>query len=263
MANGKTDAWYPMYPADYLKDTLDLTLEEDGFYTRALNQVYINKGRIPVEPERLQRLLRVNRVQFNRCKWILARYFYQDGKEYGSRRADIEIAKAQDRAEVARENGKKSGGRPRKNPAETQRVISGLPDGFDAGNPTPNPEKSSSQSHSDPPLSPPSGNSPPTEDRSGLFRAALPVLFKAFGIDQPSWRDEEAMHAAWLELRAKKATSTDLTQRIARYREIWPDLPCTPNAVLKHWHTCKPATKAQTIPVDDGTPDSLLEGEDD
>jgi uncharacterized protein YdaU (DUF1376 family) len=107
MTTAKTDTWYPMYPGDYLKDTLDLTLEEDGFYTRALNQVYINKGRIPVEPERLQRLLRVNRVQFNRCKWILAKYFYQVGDNYGNARADIEIAKAQERSRRASDKGVK------------------------------------------------------------------------------------------------------------------------------------------------------------
>lgn len=264
MTDGKTDIWFPMYPADYLKDTLDLTLEEDAFYSRALNQVYINKGRIPAEPERLQRLLRVNRVQYNRCKWILVKYFYQVGQEYGNARADIEIKKKMDRAAIAQENGKRGGGRPKKNPGETQRVISGLPTENPWHNPDPNPEKNSSYSYSDPPISPPSGNTPEHEDRAAIFRAALPVLYAAFGIDQPSWRDEEAMHAAWIELRAKKATSTELTQRIARYREIWPELPCTPNAVLKHWHTCKPLGKAVSVPVDDGTPDSLLEdGQDD
>jgi uncharacterized protein YdaU (DUF1376 family) len=151
MSNGKTDTWYPMYPADYLKDTLDLTLEEDGFYTRALNQVYINKGRIPVEPERLQRLLR---VQFNRCKWILGKYFYQAGDTYGNARADIEIAKANRNAEVARVNGMR-GGRPRIKP---DGIPNGLPMGNPAGYPTPNPEKSSSSSSSP---SSPIGEDPP------------------------------------------------------------------------------------------------------
>lgn len=158
MASGKTDTWFPMYPADYLKNTLDLTLEEDAFYSRALNQVYINNGRIPSEPERLQRLLRVNRVQFNRCKWIFGRYFYEVGNEYGHRRADKEIQKAQERAEVARQNGRSGGRPPKQNPAETQRVNSGLPDGIAPANPDHNPEKSSSYS---PSQSSPIGEDPP------------------------------------------------------------------------------------------------------
>lgn len=263
MAAGKTDTWFPMYPADYLKDTLDLTLEEDGFYTRALNQVYINKGRIPAEPERLQRLLRVNRVQYNRCKWILGKYFYKAGDAYGNRRADEEIAKAKERAEVARENGRKSGGRPRNNPGETQRVISGLPDGFGAGNPDPNPEKSSSSSHLNPPFNPPL----PPEEKVGIekpgFQKALPPLCRLFGIENPTQRDEITLFDVWVELRAKKATSRDVAGRIARYREIWPEMPVTPNAILKHWHTCKPLEKAVPVPEDDVIPDSLLEDADD
>lgn len=248
MAIGKTDTWYPMYPADYLKDTLALTLEEDGFYRRAVDQVYIHKGRIPADPLTLQRLLRITPAQLKRCAGILEKYFYRDGDSYRNRRADIEIARAQGRAEVARENGRRGGGRPKNNPAETQRVISGLP----TNNPEGGPEKNSSQSQSDPPYT------PPTE-----FRTAFPILCRAFAIENPSHRDELAMFEAWSELRAKKATSTDLARRIARYREMWPELPCTPNAVLKHWHTCKPLEKPVPVVGGDAIPDSLLEDGDD
>jgi uncharacterized protein YdaU (DUF1376 family) len=251
MNHHKTDTWYPMYPADYLKDTLDLTLEEDAFYSRALNQVYINKGRITANPEKLQRLLRINRVQYNRCKWILSKYFYLAGDTYGNRRADIEIEKAQSRAEVARENGK-TGGRPRKNPAETQRVISGIPSGNPAGYPDPNPEKSSSSSPSDPPF-----YTPPE------FRTVMERLCRAVGIDAIGHREEGYAFQAWTEVKAKKATVEDFEARAKKYRAEWPDLPCTFNAVMNNWHTMAPKAKPKaTAPTEDYRLDSEWETAD-
>ncbi len=159
MAQLKTDTWYPKYPADYLKNTLALTLEEDGFYNRALDQIYVCRGRIPGDPVRLQLILRLSPDQWERCKWIMDKYFYLDKGEYGNQRADQEIAKAQDNAKTAQENGKK-GGRPtknnpagtqnetqqepRNNPEETQRLTQTEP----RGEAKPNPEKSSSSSPS-------------------------------------------------------------------------------------------------------------------
>jgi uncharacterized protein YdaU (DUF1376 family) len=262
MATGKTDAWYPMYPADYLKDTLALTLEEDGFYKRALDQVYINKGRIPADPGALQRLLRVSPSQFKRCASILAKYFYRDGDGYRNRRADIEIARAQGRAEVARENGKRGGGRPRNNPAETQRVISGLPGnnpaGYPEGGAKGNPEKNSPQSQSDPPF-----NSPLPEENPAGFQASAPTLYAALGIETPSIREEAAAFEAWAELRAKGATAADFAARAARYREKWPDMSCTFRAVLNNWSQMAPKPKrGPVVPVVEYVPDSLLEDAD-
>jgi uncharacterized protein YdaU (DUF1376 family) len=260
MSSNKTDTWYPMYPGDYLKKTLDLTLEEDGFYTRALNQVYINKGRIPAEPERLQRLLRVNRVQFNRCKWILSKYFFQDGDSYGNRRADEEIATAQRNHEIASESGRR-GNAIRWGKASPP--DSG-PDKKSIGSQSPpvsepvSPNGRSSSSPLNPPLIPPSG-----AEEKPPFQKALPHLCKLFGIENPSHRDENELFQTWVDLKAKKATTAEVRRRIARYREIWPEMPVTQNAILKHWHTCKPIEKPVPVPGDDAIPDSLLEDGDD
>ncbi len=138
----KTDIWLPWYPADYLKDTLHLTLEEDGFYRRALDQIWICRGRLPVDPKRISLLLRISDRQMKRCSWILDKHFYRIGEEYGHRRCDIELAKSQEKANIARNNGNKGGRPPIQK--ETQRVISGIP----TANPDYNPEKSSSHSPS-------------------------------------------------------------------------------------------------------------------
>ncbi|HLP41142.1 MAG TPA: DUF1376 domain-containing protein [Fibrobacteria bacterium] len=148
MASLKTDTWYPKYPADYLKDTLSLTMEEDGFYNRALDQVYILRGRIPAEPSRLQLLLRASPEQWERCRWILEKFFFRDGDSYGNARADIEIAKAQHLAKIAQENGKKGGRKPGQNPPGSTRETQKEPSGVPAGNPEANPEGTREQSSS-------------------------------------------------------------------------------------------------------------------
>jgi uncharacterized protein YdaU (DUF1376 family) len=136
MASKKTNIWMPWYPADYLKDTLDLSLEEDCFYRRTLDQLWIGRGEIPADPERLQRMLRISKKNWKKCEWILIKFCYKTGDVYRNIRIDLEINNANEKAAIARENGK-SGGRP-----ITQRVISGLPN----NNPDHNPEKSSSSS---------------------------------------------------------------------------------------------------------------------
>lgn len=241
MAADKTDIWFSMYPGDYLKDTLDLTLEEDAFYSRALNQVYINRGRIPADAGRLQRLLRVTPAQFKRCRHILDRYFFRDGQSYGNQRADIEIAKANQNLEAARENGKKG--------SEKRWGKNRPPIATPIANPIANPKQndSSSPSPSDPPSSPPD-----------IFKTRKPELYAAFGITQPSMTDENAMYEFFLEFKTKGATMDELRQRIALYREKCPDYPLTTRAILKNWHSLIPPPKPVPV-VDDYVLDAFQE----
>jgi len=57
-------------------------------------------------------LARVCKVDKETCSFILEHYFTLDGKTYRNKRADIEMGNAENRREIASENGKK-GGRPK------------------------------------------------------------------------------------------------------------------------------------------------------
>jgi hypothetical protein len=116
----------------------------------------------------------------------------------------------------------------------------------------------SSSSSSDP-LIFPAGEEEPKPG----FQDALPHLCRLFGIENATQRDHNELYVTWLELKAKKATAGEVRRRIERYREIWPDLPVTQNAILKHWHTCKPIAKPAPVSGGDAIPDSLLEDADD
>lgn len=236
----KTDIWMPWFITDYMRDTGELTLEEDCFYRRALDQCWIRRGGIPVEPARLLGLLRVSAPQFKRCKWILERFFYRCEDGYRNSRLDVELVKAAARKEIAAENGRR-GGRP-KNPAGFQKETNGKPSGIPSGlakqnpehNPNHNPEKSSSPSPS--PSSFPKEKNTPLPPKGGSvwgeFRATVQELF-----GKPTSHEAEIKQFRLAnDLAALGASPEELRTRTAHYRLCWPDVACTLKAVLNNWN---------------------------
>lgn len=144
----KTDIWMPWYISDYEKDTKALSLEEDCIYRRALDYLWQNPAGLPRDTVRLSRCLRLTEEESKRLKWVLEEYLEIIGDKYKSERVNKEYEKALQRAEIARENGKK-GGRPL-NKEKPSGIPSGLamanPDHNPRPNPDHNPEKSSSPS---------------------------------------------------------------------------------------------------------------------
>jgi uncharacterized protein YdaU (DUF1376 family) len=157
MDKTKTDIWMPWYILDYRKDTGELLLVEDAVYRRALEFLWLQKGRMSASPERIQSALRISRSEYKQTAWIFERYFYHDGDQLGNDRIDIELEKAKIKAEKAKINGR-TGGRPagsskpkanpEHNPEITQPVISGFENPLENSQKN-NPEKSSPQSQSD------------------------------------------------------------------------------------------------------------------
>lgn len=119
--------YYPRYPGDYLAKTLDLTMVEDGAYTRLIDWYYSNER--PIAHERRYAVGRATTpVERQAVDSVLAGFFERDGDVWRHDRIDEEISKATPRIEAAKANGSR-GGRPKKNPA-------GNPQGNPAGNPT-------------------------------------------------------------------------------------------------------------------------------
>jgi uncharacterized protein YdaU (DUF1376 family) len=126
--------FYNRFPGDYIKKTLDLTMVEDGAYTRLLDWMYANERAVPHE----------KRHTITRCQsaaerkavdTVLAQYFTRDGDAWNHERTLEAIEEARPRIEAAKNNGKK-GGRPRKTPPDiTQQGEDKKPSGFSEGNP--------------------------------------------------------------------------------------------------------------------------------
>jgi uncharacterized protein YdaU (DUF1376 family) len=137
VAMPKSDIWMPWYPADYLRDTITLTLEEDAVYRRALDFLWQNPNGIPKETQRLSLALRISVKQAEKYRFLLEKYLILVGDFYQSNRINIEREKAERFREKQRNNGN-LGGRPRKEKTH----------GLFLANPTVNPNESPSYSHS-------------------------------------------------------------------------------------------------------------------
>lgn len=119
--------YYQFHIADWALHTSHLSVEEEGVYRRLLDFYYDTESPIPTETQPVIRRLRLNNHE-DSVNQILAEFFVLEDDGWHNLRADSEIQAYNDKADRARENGKK-GGRPKKNkslqsdkPTETQPV---------------------------------------------------------------------------------------------------------------------------------------------
>lgn len=108
----KVDIWMPIYIKDYLADTSRLSTLEHGTYMLLLFDYWIN-GPLPNDNEVLLQITKLKPINLPVIRALLKSFFFLDKKidKFRQKRADIEIAKATHRREIAFINGKK-GGRP-------------------------------------------------------------------------------------------------------------------------------------------------------
>ncbi len=105
--------YYRFYAGDYLKDTLELTMEQDGAYRRLLDHYYSGKT-IPEDVDKVFRIARAyKKSEQNAVVFVLKNYFFLNGGRYVNRRADAEIDRMRKWSESQSEKGK-LGGRPKK-----------------------------------------------------------------------------------------------------------------------------------------------------
>jgi len=125
--------YYQFHIADFSLHTSHLTLEEEAVFRRLLDHYYDTESPIPKETQPVIRRLRL--VSYAEIvQSILSEFFVLQDDGWHNLRADSEISDYNEKAVIARENGKK-GGRPKKNkrlqnekPRITQPVILANPD---------------------------------------------------------------------------------------------------------------------------------------
>lgn len=124
---------------DYAAATRHLSFVEDAAYRRLLDRYYQDENPLPADLGAVARLAGARTKEERQAVAnVLSEFFVLEGDGYHQKRADEEIAGFLKKVEIARENGRKSGGRPK--PTDNQ---AGNPIGTD-GKPTdkPNPTRS-------------------------------------------------------------------------------------------------------------------------
>lgn len=136
--------YYERHLGDYAKDTGHLSMTEHGAYTLLLDRYYYTEQGIP--EDQVYRVARARtKEERDAVDVVLREFFSLVNGAWIKGRCEEEIAKARDRIARARQNGK-SGGRPRKNPQQTQQKPAGFsasspdktqqkPNGLSVGNP--------------------------------------------------------------------------------------------------------------------------------
>lgn len=105
---------YPHHIGDYAAATAHLTFVEDAAYSRLLRLYYRDERPLPCDVAACQRLVAARSKEERAAVETILREFFslaEDG--WHQARADQEIKDYQARASIARENGKRSGGRPK------------------------------------------------------------------------------------------------------------------------------------------------------
>ncbi len=120
--------YYERHLGDYAKDTGHLSLLEHGVYTLLLDRYYATEAGIP--QDQVHRIARARTPEERAAvDAVLQDFFRIDGNLWVNGRVEEELEKAKVRISKARENGKKGGRPPKKNPKGTPEKPSGFPAG--------------------------------------------------------------------------------------------------------------------------------------
>ena len=140
------DPYYPWYPGDYLKDTPDLSMLEDGAYRRLLDNYFVSEGYLPVERSRLYRICRAFTAEEQTAvNFIVERFFKEDNGQIYNKRADKELSKRKKFIE-SQQVKSKLGNLARWGKEDSENIPGGIPAGIPGGIPLPSSSSSSSLS---------------------------------------------------------------------------------------------------------------------
>lgn len=202
--SNKTDTWMPLFIGDYLRDTTRLSTEQHGAYLLLIMDYWAN-GPLPDDDAALAQVTRLQTAAWKKHRPAIARLFKIADGEWRHKRIDEELEKAGQFIAKQKANGSK-GGRPKKNPNESQKK----PMGFDRDNPNHNPNESPSPSPSQ--VNPSEQSSPCTQ----------PVDVTTFGYVETEIPDPPTAETHWLNWFNREAsTGFDAGSRFDR-RDLWP-----------------------------------------
>ncbi|MCR4297476.1 MAG: DUF1376 domain-containing protein [Gallionella sp.] len=104
----KTDAWLPLYVADYLAATTRLTTEQHGAYLLIIMDYWRN-GAPPDDDVVLAQVTRMTLARWKAQRGVIERFFQVSGKCWQHKRINAEIERAKAKQKAKQEAGKLGG----------------------------------------------------------------------------------------------------------------------------------------------------------
>src|ERR1044071_4360978 len=84
--------WYTHYIGDYLKDTMHLSLTEEGVYRRLLDNYYATEKPIPTDVQQVFNICRTKTAADRKAvESVLRQFFVVDGEGYRHGRVEKEL----------------------------------------------------------------------------------------------------------------------------------------------------------------------------
>lgn len=126
MTGSRPDTWMPLYPGDYLRDTMHLSLEEHGAYIKLILHYWMTGGPIDGSPASIQLVLGISGHKWKKLTKSVTPFFVLEGNRFRHHRVDVELAKAKEiydkRASAGRKGGhlSKPGFKPGLSPASSE-----------------------------------------------------------------------------------------------------------------------------------------------
>ena len=96
---------------------------------------------------------------------------------------------------------------------------------------------------------------PPKLAKAQKPRKANPVwdaVCSVFGLKPQTSSEQTRVGRIVRDLKIKAVTPDELQERVKRYKAAWPEIDCTPEAVLKHWDRFSEA-QSDSLPIFNAT----------
>ena len=245
----KVDIFMPLYVSDYLRDTSDLSLEENGAYCRLLFHLWVRQGTVRLDHDRLARVVGTDRRTWARIWPVLERFFHIEDGNITQRRLAKELERAMDRKLQGRSAAEARWSRSKNATRDARALPEHCPDGYsghpEAGadtpapavpeqwtSPSPSPSEPTSESEPEPlPARDPGATSvEAAAPRPGVPRVTAQRILDMFG-DLRSEIVEGAL--PWLSGQRNYAKAEALAKQLADHPEAVADIEPTMRLLLE------------------------------
>jgi uncharacterized protein YdaU (DUF1376 family) len=108
--------YMPLFVSDYLSHTQHLSAAEHGAYMLLIMNYWQREKPLPADPRKLARIARMSDAEWAEASDSLSEFFQEIDGAWVHKRIEEEIAKAADKIEKAKANGKLGGRPPKKEP---------------------------------------------------------------------------------------------------------------------------------------------------
>lgn len=115
--------WYPFYTADFRRDTLHLTLAEEGAYRRLIDEYMVSKGPLPDDDRVLARIIGVSFEEWTAVAKSVRTFFHTTNGKLQHKRCEKELHAQAKRVQEKKEHAQKAARAKWKNYYEMRDIV--------------------------------------------------------------------------------------------------------------------------------------------